>query len=110
MIVATALWVVLGGVGFAVSGLDFAVGVALGGALALVNFQLLTRSTARMLGLTPHRSRRAVWLGALRWLGTAAVLMAALWFVDVDPAGLLVGLSVIVAAILLAAALGLVRG
>jgi hypothetical protein len=110
VIVATALWVVLVGAGYAVSGLDFAVGVSIGGALMLVNFRLLAQATARTLGLAPPRPRRDVVISALRWTGTAAVLMAALWIVDVDPAGLLVGLSVVVAAILLAAALGLVRG
>lgn len=110
VIVATVLWVVLVGAGYAVGGLDFAVGVSIGGALALVNFQLLVRSTARTLGLAPPGTRRDLLLGALRWAGTAAVLMAALWVVDVSPVGLLVGLSVIVVAILVAAALGLVRG
>ena len=110
VIAATALWVVAIGVGFALSGLDFAVGTAIGGALVLVNFQLLVRSSAQMLGLAPPRPRRKALMGPLRWGGTAAVLMASLWVFDVNPAGLLVGLSVIVAGILIAAALGLVRG
>lgn len=110
VIAATALWVVMIGVGFALGGLGFAVGVSIGGALVLVNFQLLVRSSAQTLGLAPPRPRRKVLLGALRWGGTAAVLMAALWVFDVDPVGLLVGLSVIVVGILVAAALGLVRG
>jgi hypothetical protein len=110
VLVGTALWVVLVGAGYALRGLDFAVGVSIGGGLALVNFQLLSWATARALGLTPSRPRRAVFICALRWGGTAAALMAAIWIVDLDPAGLLVGLSVIVAAILFAAALGLIRG
>lgn len=110
VIAAAALWGVLIGAGFALGGLDFAVGVSIGGALVLVNFQLLVRSSTQTLGLAPPIPRRRAWIGLLRWGGTAAVLMAALWIFDVDPVGLLVGLSVIVAGILVAAALGLVRG
>lgn len=110
MLVGTALWAVFVGAGYLLSGLEFAVGVSIGGGLALVNFRVLSWATARMLGLTPARPRRAIFVTGLRWGGTAAALMATLWFADADPAGLLVGLSVIVAAIFLAAALGLIRG
>ncbi len=110
VIAATALWVVATGVGFALGGLDFAAGTAIGGALVLVNFQLMARVTARTLGLAPPKPQLGAVITALRWAGTGAGLMVALWIVDVDPAGLLVGLSVVVVGILVAATLGLVRG
>ena len=110
VIAAAVLWAVAIGVGFALSDLDFAVGTAIGGALVLVNFQLMARVTARTLGLAPPKPQLGAVITALRWTGTGAALMVALWIVDVDPAGLLVGLSVVVVGILVAAALGLVRG
>ena len=110
VIVATALWAVTVGAGFLVGGLEFAAGASLGGALALVNFQLMRRTAARTLGLAPPGGRWGPVLGTLRWAGTAAALVAAIWVLPVDPVGLLVGLSVVVLAIGIAAALGLVRG
>jgi len=105
-VVAAALWLLAVGLGFFLVGRDFAVAVALGGGVALVNFQMMWVAAARSLEGAPSTT---VWT-VLRWVGLGAALVAAVLLVRVDVAGLLVGLSVVVAAILLSAALGLVRG
>jgi len=105
-VVAAALWLLAVGLGFFLVGRDFAVAVALGGGVALVNFQMMWVAAARSLEGAPSTT---VWT-VLRWVGLGAARGAAVLLVRVDVAGLLVGLSVVVAAILLSAALGLVRG
>jgi len=107
-VVAVALWLLVVGLGFGLGTTDFAVASALGGAIAIINFQLMWRTAAsQMFGPVPKRA--VVW-SVLRWTGLLLALVIAMLLAGLDPAGLLVGLTVVVAAILLSAALGLVRG
>lgn len=104
--VALALWLLVVGLGFSLVGGRFALAAGIGGAIALVNFQMLWVSAARAM---EGGKTATVWT-VLRWLGLGGLLLTLVLLVRIDIAGLLVGLSVVVAAILTSAALGLVRG
>jgi hypothetical protein len=81
---AVAAW--LGGRGAAV-------GIAAGGAIALLNFRWLARSAAAAVGA--GRGLRALALFGLRYLasfGALAVILGARW---ADPLAVIVGLSVL---------------
>ena len=104
--VALALWLLAVGLGYCFKGGSFAVACGMGGAIALVNFQVMWVSAARAM---EGGKTAPVWT-VIRWLGLGGLLLALVVMVQVDMAGLLVGLSVVVAAILISAALGLVRG
>jgi len=96
------------GIGFGLGATDFAIGAAFGGAIVVVNFQFLWRSAAGRLDGAPAAAG-TVW-AVLRYTALGIGLVAAIWLFDVDPAGLLVGLTVVVAAIGVAALTGMVRG
>lgn len=107
-IVAVALWLLVVGSGFGLGAIDFAVASAVGGAIAIINFQMMWRTAAsKLFGPVPKRA--VVW-SVMRWIGLLLILITALWLVGLDPLGLLVGLTLVVAAIVLSAAVGLVRG
>ena len=108
--VAGVLWILAMAAGFALGGLDLAAGVSLGGALALVNFWMLGRSVTRLVTNAGREDRAgSVWT-VVRWVVLGISLMVSLWALQVNPLGLLVGLTVVVTAIPLCAALRLVRG
>lgn len=104
--VALALWLLVVGLGYSLVGGRFALAAGIGGAIALVNFQMMWVSAARAM---EGGKTAPVWT-VLRWLGLGGLLLTLVLLVQIDVAGLLVGLSVVVAAILTSAALGLVRG
>ena len=107
-IVAVALWLLVVGFGFGLGAADFAIASAVGGAIAILNFQMMWRTAAsKLFGPVP---KRAVLWSVIRWIGLLLILITALLLVGLDPMGLLVGLTMVVAAILLSAAVGLVRG
>ncbi len=108
--VAGALWLLALAGGYALGGLDVAAGVSLGGALALANLWMLERSVLRLLTSAGQDDRRGAAWTVVRWVAIGVTLMVALWAFDVDPLGLLVGLTVVVTAILVTAGVGLVRG
>lgn len=111
VVVACGLWLLLSGGCLLLGPWQFAAGTALGGAIALVNFQALRWVAARALGQTdPRVARRLGALSVLRWAGVGIALVLAVWVVGVDPLGLAVGLTVIVVAILFTAAVGWLRG
>jgi len=107
-VVAVALWLLVVGLGFGLGATDFAVASAIGGAIAIINFQMMWRAAVSKL-FGPVRERAVVW-SVLRWTGLLLALITAVWLVGLDPLGLLVGLTMVVVAIPLSAALGLVRG
>lgn len=77
--------------------LEFSWSVAIGGAIVLINFQLLSRTVSRVLTPGYSRPTRTVLLRYyLRLTLTAAVIFCLVMFRLVDPIGLLVGLSVVV--------------
>jgi hypothetical protein len=106
--VAIALWLLIVGLGYGLGATDFSIGVAVGGAIAVANFQFLWRSAAGKLEGVPVGAG-AVW-AVLRYSGLGIALVAAMGLFRVDPAGLLVGLTVVVAAIGFAVITGFVRG
>ncbi len=78
--------------------LKFTLGVVLGGLIVMINFQILMATVRKVL--TPgHASptRTAILTYYLRLTATAAVIAALIIARIVDPIGLLVGLSVVVA-------------
>ena len=107
VVVAATIWVLAMAIGYGLAGLEFAAGTAIGGALVLVNIQLLARAVARGL---ERGQRPPLWLAVLRWIGIGAVLMVFLWVLKVDPLGLLIGTSVVAAAVPVAAVTRLIRG
>lgn len=78
--------------------LKFTLGVALGGLIVMVNFQILMGTVRKVL--TPgyqNPTRTAILTYYLRLAATAIVIAALIIAKIVDPIGLLVGLSVVVA-------------
>lgn len=111
VLVATALWLLLSGGSLLLAPWPFAAGVLLGGAIALVNFQALRWLTARALGRTDgDAAKRLGVLSVLRWAAVGIALVLAVWVVKIDPVGLATGLTVVVTAIFVAAAIGWLRG
>ncbi|KMY69244.1 hypothetical protein AAU61_02005 [Desulfocarbo indianensis] len=86
-----------------------AVSVAVGGAIALINFRLLERSITR--SLMPQMVKKRPVLGKallkyyIRFLATAALIIILVRQEVVEPLGLLVGLSVVVVTIFIWGAL-----
>jgi hypothetical protein len=101
--VGLALWA-LGAVAAAPFGRDAWLGVVAGGAIGLGNFSAL----ARILGAASRaRGRSALWLGALLggiFLLLAALVFAALRYLDLHAAAVLAGVSIFVVAIFAASA------
>ena len=86
--------------GHQLSGLDGAIGVFVGGVLALVNFWVLARIVVKLT--SGEEVAPAIMIGRLfaKFAGIGAVLGVLILTVEVDPLGLLIGLSVVVVAII----------
>ncbi len=91
--------------GFQLSGVPGAVGVVAGGLLALANFWVLARIVVKLT--SGEEVPPAILIGRLfaKFAGLAAVLGVLVLVVEVDPIGLLLGLSVVVAAVIAASVL-----
>jgi hypothetical protein len=77
--------------------LRFSAGVALGGIIILINFQILTATVRRVLAPDhAHPTRTAIMTYYLRLSATALVVAVLIITGVADPIGLLVGLSVVV--------------
>lgn len=104
--VTRANWVLFAGMsalGFAAARLDFALGMFFGGLLVTGNFHLLARTLSAALRpphLASHNSVLAKYY--LRFLVTGFIIFLLIAGRVVDPIGLVIGLSVVVASILLA--------
>jgi len=90
-------------------GADAGLGVLLGGAVAVLDFWLLSRNVGAQVQLLQAGGRRpSLWLGAsiLRF----AAVLGLLWFalLQASPMGVLVGLACVVAAVTLRAFVALV--
>jgi ATP synthase I chain len=97
------IYVVASIAGLALASPAFAKGIIFGGLIVTVNFHLLARTLKK--ALTPHRlSSHNVVLAKyyLRFIASAVVLFFLISRHWVDPLGLFIGLSVVVASILLA--------
>jgi hypothetical protein len=90
--------------GFIVFPMDFARGILFGGLLVTVNFHLLARTLKKALA-PPHLSSHNVVLAKyyLRFLASGFIIFILIACHFVNPVGLVVGLSVVVFSILLAA-------
>jgi hypothetical protein len=109
LLVAGALWLLLIGGSLLLGSWPLTAGVAIGGGIALANFQALRWLTARALGLVEPGKRLGL-TSLLRWLGMGMALVASVLLLQVDPVGLAAGLTVVVVAIFIAAAAGWLRG
>jgi hypothetical protein len=104
--VTRANWVIFAaasGVAFAAAPLDFALGTLSGGLLVTANFHLLARTLSRALRpphLASHNSVLVKYY--LRFLVTGFIIFVLIAGRVVDPIGLVIGLSVVVASIILA--------
>ncbi len=96
--------------GFALGHIEFAVGVLFGCVIAVGNFGLLSRASAKGLQPDYRASGYSSVMAALRWPALGAALALSIWVFRVDLLGLLVGLTCIFAGILLAAITGLIKG
>lgn len=85
--------------------LKFALGIISGGLLVTVNFHLLARTLKSAL-TPPHLSSHGLVVAKyyLRFMLSGVVLLVLIKFHLVNPLGLFVGLSVVVASIMLATA------
>ena len=104
--ITRANWVLLcvaGMVGVVVSPLDFAGGIIAGGLIVTINFHLLSRTLKRSLTppyLSSHHAVLAKYY--IRFTITGIILFVLISGHFVDPLGLVIGLSVVVASIFLA--------
>ncbi|NVM22111.1 MAG: ATP synthase subunit I [Desulfobacterales bacterium] len=89
--------------GFILTPGPFAWGILAGGLIVTVNFHLLYRSLRQAL-TPPHRAKMTVVLGKyyLRFLVSAVIIYVLIADHYVDPLGLIIGLSVVVASIFMA--------
>ncbi|MBI9075802.1 MAG: ATP synthase subunit I [Desulfatibacillum sp.] len=98
-----AIFVLASSVGLYLTPAPFAMGIICGGLITVVNFHLLSRTLQSALDPRPGAGNGAV-VGKyyLRFLVSGALILALLVFKIVHPIGLFVGLSVVVAGILMA--------
>ena len=104
--VTRANWVILAGataVGTALAPADFALGILCGGLIVTLNFYLLARTLRRAL-TPPHLASHNAVLAKyyLRFMASAFVIFLLIAGGVVNPLGLVIGLSVVVASIILA--------
>ena len=104
--VTRANWALLAGataVGAALAPADFALGVLCGGLIVTVNFYLLARTLRRAL-TPPHLASHNAVIAKyyLRFIASAFVIFLLIAGGLVNPLGLVIGLSVVVASIILA--------
>lgn len=99
-----ALFGVVTVAGFAMASMPFAWGVLAGGLIVTTNFQLLYRSLRQAL-TPPHQTNVQVVLGKyyIRFFVSAVVIFILIAEQLVNPLGLVIGLSVVVASIFVAA-------
>lgn len=85
------------------SPIDVAVGIFCGGLIVTVNFHLLFRTLKKAL-TPPHLVSHNVVLAKyyFRFVVSGVIIFMLIWGNVVDPVGLIVGLSVVVASIMLA--------
>ena len=100
-----ALFCLVSVLGLAFAPFKFALGVICGGLLVTVNFHLLARTLKGAL-TPPHLSSHNVVIAKyyLRFLLSGVILLLLIKYQMVNPLGLFVGLSVVVASIMLATA------
>lgn len=92
--------------GLALAHVDVALGIAAGGLIVTINFHLLARTLKKSLRpphLAPHH--RIIAKYYLRFVASGMVVFVLMAGRRVDPLGLIIGLSVVVASILTATAL-----
>lgn len=96
--------------GLLIAHFDFALGIIAGGLIVTVNFHLLARTLKKSLTpphLTSHHSIIAKYY--LRFIASGIIIFFLIAGHCVDPLGLFVGLSVVVASIFTATALELTK-
>lgn len=101
---AAVLAVVGVGVSLGLGRVDYAVGIAVGGAIALANLWMLTRLVRRMMA--PGGAGASVGLFLLKMGLLGGVLFGAFKLVPMDVLGFTLGLSVVVLAVTLSAIFG----
>ena len=90
-------------VGFLITTPNFAKGIIFGGLIVTINFHMLSR-TLKKAFRTPHSASHNVILGKyyLRFIVSGFIIFLLISKHYVDPIGLFIGLSVVVASIMLA--------
>ncbi|MCF8024092.1 MAG: ATP synthase subunit I [Desulfobacteraceae bacterium] len=90
---------------FLATPLDFATAVVIGGLIAVINFHILHRTLKRSL-TPPHIDslNKALVKYYVRFIITCAIIFILIASGYVEPPGLLIGLSIVVASIMLATA------
>jgi hypothetical protein len=100
-LIALAIWATLCAVSLPLFGTKFALGVLLGGAVCMANYQWLYRHAKSAVSLTSKNGASfMIKRYVLRIAVTGAVLFALIALVHVDILGLLLGLSVIMLGIM----------
>lgn len=106
--IVRANWILLAAAAvafFLTASFDFALAVVTGGLLSVVNFHLMYRTLRRSL-TPPHMDslNKVLVKHYIRFLITCAIIFVLIARGYVEPPGLLIGLSVVVASIMLATA------
>ena len=106
-------WVILSGAGiagFALTSTAFAKGIVLGGLIVTINFHLLSRTLHRSL-TPPYLASPNVILAKyyIRFIISGVIIFFLITRQVVNPLGLIVGLSVVVASMMLAAFLEITK-
>jgi len=106
-------WILLllaGGIGFTLTSPAFAKGMVLGGLIVTINFHLLSRTLHRSL-TPPYLASPNVILAKyyIRFIISGVIIFFLITQHVVNPLGLIVGLSVVVASMMLAALLEMTK-
>ncbi len=96
--------------GFTIAQVDFALGILFGGLIVTVNFHLLARTLKKAL-TPPHLASHVSVLKKyyIRFVASGVILFLLISQNIVNPLGLFIGLSVVVASIMTATALELTK-
>ncbi|MCP4693378.1 MAG: ATP synthase subunit I [Desulfobacterales bacterium] len=97
-------------IGFTIAPVDFALGILFGGLIVTVNFHLLARTLKKAL-TPPHLASHVSVLKKyyIRFVASGVILFLLISQNIVNPLGLFIGLSVVVASIMTATALELTK-
>jgi hypothetical protein len=96
--------------GYIVLPFNFALGILIGGLLAIVNFHLLSKTLYKAFAPKKISSHGFVLLQYyIRFIGSGFIIFVMIFFRLANPIGLLLGLSVVVISLMMAAMLELTK-
>jgi len=97
------IFFIFGAVGFKFFSYDFAIGIIVGGFIVIINFHLLAATLKKALAPTAIASHKVILAKYyIRFILSGLIIFLFIITHDINPIGLLIGLSVVVASIFIA--------